>query len=140
MPLFRPGKPHRLLKRTTAAGGTTGLQTITWDSSEDEGDWSTSDLTTSVVERPGLYLISLSVVKATGGGSVQPLIYVNGVRRAGNTGPSATGLNFGNSTFCDMLELGDAITGRYAGFGASSTFDTDGTRMAIVRIGPLRWT
>lgn len=140
MAVFRPGKPRRLLTWTSAPVAAGGLATLTWDASEDDGDWSLSDLTTSVVERPGLYIVTLRLRKATGNGSVQPLIYVNGSPRAGDTGPAAAGVNFGTTTMIDLLELGDAITGRVAGVAAGATFDTGGSGLAVVRIGPLRWT
>ena len=140
MATFRPGKPYRLLRWTAAPTFPGGLTTLAWDAAEQDGDWSASDLTSSVIERPGLYIVSIRVTKATGGGSVQPLIYVNGVRRSANTGPAAAGLNFGSAVLVDMLELNAVVTGRLAGAAAASTGDVDGSGLAIVRIGPLRWT
>lgn len=142
MPLFRVGKPKReLVLEGSQTAGTTPY-TVVWDAATSEGDWSSSDLTSSVVERPGLWLINFVLWRGAGSGAQPPIaeIRIDGTVAASGWGVSDAGLRPNIATLLISLAVGQVVT--FSTFAAQ----TGGkqlvvpTRAALARLGPERWT
>lgn len=142
MPLFRPGKPYRVLELTANRLKALGAQDFVWDSADEDGEWGASDLTSSVVQIPGLYVCTwaLATTNAAPGGNLVGGAYRNGAVWAGQSNPTGFNLHEMSGAATRQLVAGDTVKLRLSSYTASKTFDVTGCHLALTRVGPVRWT
>lgn len=142
MPLFRSGKPYRDLSADgtfSHAGPTT---TLVWSSADEDGEWDpASSLSTTIVSRAGLYLVTLSAARGARATSAvwSVIIDVSGTRVARTDSDASAAARAASCAWLGQLDVGDAVTGVGLNMGGA-TLDAAGSRMGLARIGPIRWT
>jgi len=142
VPIFRPGKPWRRLRYTSTPAAISSLATITWHAADSDGDWSTSDLTTTVVGLSGLYLITGGYARSSSSGSSTVVVnlLINGVFVRGGRAPNVNAIaSDANASVQRQLVAGDTITMK-AQSGTGAVVLPNACGLEITRIGPVRWT
>jgi hypothetical protein len=118
------------------------LTDIAWSTSEEDGDWSSSTLTSSIINLAGLYSITAGYARSASSGSstVVVQVHINSVLRRSGRAPNVNAIAADAScAMVEMLEVGDAIKVK-AQTGGGATTTISGCGLEIVRIGPVRWT
>lgn len=134
MPVFRPGKPYRVLDLAANTGVAAGGVVVPYDVIDSDGEWGPGTSGgTVVVEVPGLYVVGANQSLLPGTtGNVE-------LRRNGATRSWAGTQRFLGTGFIMQLVNGDTIEWVSNNSGAR-TLEAVKTNGAIARIGPVRWT
>lgn len=142
MPLFRPGKPYRLLTLATAYAPGAGNQTVTFDTLAEDGDWDVSStMQNTVVALDGLYLVTFGAGRSAPGSSVawNVSLQKNTVQQSADIATAANATASGAGSWVGQLVAGDSLRVRVSDAG-TGTLTNGRTHLEVVRIGPVRWT
>lgn len=143
MPAFRTGHPRCSLIFTGNHVLAAGTVLLTWDAAEydDVGGW--NGTTDYVCDRPGLWLIVLSVARsAVASSSTSSIrIRVNGTIVQTVAGPpTSNGVN-NQAVAILSLAAGDAVSANVnLNPTTGGTINAASSSLRIVRIGPKAWT
>lgn len=142
MPLFRSGKPWRRLSLAANSAKSLGAQDFGFDAAASDGDWTGSDLTSSVVNVDGLYVVtcSLATTNAAPSANLVGGIYINGAIAASQSNPTGFNLQTLSAAWCGQLVAGDSLRVRLSTLSAGKTFAAGSCHLTAARIGPVRWT
>src|SRR6185295_3764929 len=123
MPLFRPGKPWRVLSLAANYSPGSGARDFAFDSAADDGDWTGSGLTSQVVNVSGLYAVtwSLATTDASPTGTLVAGVQKNGAFVARQSNPTGFSLQTQSGAWTHQLLDGDTIKLRLSAFSAAKT-------------------
>lgn len=142
MPTFRPGKPYRLASLSADTAVAVGDSTIPFNTFVSDGEFGPTTSGGRVeIAVAGLYVVTLAGRRVTPSASAALAVTVlhDGVPVARDTGPVAANAIAAAASYCWQMAVGAIILGQVS-LGLAASLEADSTRMAVVRIGPVRWT
>lgn len=115
---------------------------MAFDSADSDGDWGVSDLTSSIVQLDGLYVVtwSMATTNAAPGLNVVGGIDVAGTLRASQSNPTGFNLQTMSAAWSGQLAAGTAISARFTTFSAAKVLAAGQCWLTVTRVGPKRWT